>query len=125
LLIKLVQRSDWIRFKVQILHEIVAACDAVSFPRLTKETEWALVEALFDSLYTADIVEEQYFLWWQQDESRKTPDDAVWQLRHFHEWLEVAKVEGEESEEEEEDVQSSSAGSIDGHIHRRRPGGLR
>ncbi|CEM15715.1 unnamed protein product [Vitrella brassicaformis CCMP3155] len=58
---------------------------------------WALVEAVFDALYTQDIIEEQYFTWWREDEQDKTPgkQETLSQVVNWLDWLNTAPCEGD------------------------------
>jgi len=99
---KLCKLSGVHRFKVKVLCEAQRVCSEIHLPRLTPAT--ALIEAVFDGLYSAEVIEEQYFEFWaihNDDTPGKT--SAMFQLSDFLEWLRNGKYEGESSSEEEDD----------------------
>jgi len=102
LLTWLIDQAKVHRFKVLVLCEIQRLTHKLGLPRLSPAT--ALIEAVFDGLYCAEVIEEDYFqLWSINDDDTPGKTDAMFQLSAFLDWLRDAKVEGETSSEEEED----------------------
>mmetsp|Transcript_31398 Transcript_31398/g.56911 ORF Transcript_31398/g.56911 Transcript_31398/m.56911 type:complete len:570 (+) Transcript_31398:101-1810(+) len=98
----LISSSGVHRFKVKVLVEAQRIASKMGLPRLSPAS--ALLEAFFDGLYSAEIIEEPYFEMWainNDDTPGKT--SAMFQVNFFLEWLRKAKLEGEESSEEEDD----------------------
>lgn len=110
----LIKEAQMRRFKVKMLREAQRfAFVELKLPRLSPAC--ALLEAFFDGLYRADVVEEQWFEAWSQDANDDTPGkiDARFQLDDFLDWLRNAKIEGEESEEEGDDEEKNEESEDD------------
>lgn len=109
----LIERANTRRFKLQLLFLVQAIIFDLGLPRMSPVT--ALVEALFDSLYFSEIIEEQYFDWWAEDDEDETAGkmQVMFQLNFWLDWLRNAKLDGEETEEEEEDSDEDASSDED------------
>jgi len=98
----LLERAQVWRFKVKMLCEAQRIAYEMKLPALSPSS--ALLETFFDALYQAEIVEEQYFQWWADDEKDNTPGkvQAMFQVNPFLDFLRNGKFEGESDDEEEE-----------------------
>jgi len=112
LLTCLINKAQVRRFKVQVLTEAQKIVSNMGLPRLSPKT--ALIEAFFDGLYRAKVIEEGYFSMWAMatDES-KGKDTAMFQLIFFLDWLKDAKVEGTSSYASSESSHSDSGSEDD------------
>mmetsp|Transcript_127573 Transcript_127573/g.254890 ORF Transcript_127573/g.254890 Transcript_127573/m.254890 type:complete len:586 (-) Transcript_127573:188-1945(-) len=98
----LIKQAQAHRFKVLVLCELQRLAHGLGLPRLSPAT--SLIEAVFDGLYCAEVIEEDYFqIWSINDDDTPGKTDAMFQLSAFLDWLRDAKIEGETSSEEEED----------------------
>merc|ERR1719152_12565 len=92
----------------------------MGLPRLSPAT--ALVEAYFDALYMSEIIEEGYFQLWKEnsDDERDGKIDVLFSLTAWFQWLDTAKIEGEDSSDEDsdedEDEEDSDASDSDNDI---------
>jgi len=106
LLTSLIDAAEVHRFKVKVLVAAQALAYQMGLPRLSPAT--ALVEAIFDGLYQAEVIEEDYFFMWR-DYNDDTPGkiSAMFQLDYFLAWLKdpdsIKDKDGNEGEEEEEE----------------------
>lgn len=102
LLNTLIKEADTHRFKVQVLIEAQRIAGDLGLPRLSPEA--SLLELVFDGLYRAEVIEEEYFEWWS-DANDDTPGKtaALFQVNPFMSWLAEAKVVGEESSDDDDD----------------------
>jgi len=102
LLTSLIDQAKVHRFKILVLCELQRLAHKLGLPRLSPAT--SLIEAVFDGLYCAEVIEEDYFqLWSINDDDTPGKTDAMFQLSAFLDWLRDAKIEGETSSEEEDD----------------------
>ncbi|KAL7542058.1 hypothetical protein ACHAWF_007081 [Thalassiosira exigua] len=88
--------------QMQALWAIQKHCDAKGFPKVDDEY---LVQAMFRSMYKHDLVEEDAFELWKEDESEENARGkmkAVIQTTDWFVWLEEDDDEDEEEEYEEE-----------------------
>jgi len=117
LLRRLISEAGTWRFKVQVLCECQRAVAEIGLPRLSPAL--ALVEALFDSLYKSEVIEEQYFDFWATYDKDDNPGrmKAMFQLNPFLEFVRDGPYEGESSDEEpnegEEEEERDDADSED------------
>jgi len=102
LLTSLINQAKVHRFKILVLCELQRLAHKLGLPRLSPAT--SLIEAVFDGLYCAEVIEEDYFqLWSINDDDTPGKTDAMFELSAFLDWLRDAKIEGETSSEEEDD----------------------
>mmetsp|Transcript_63528 Transcript_63528/g.149202 ORF Transcript_63528/g.149202 Transcript_63528/m.149202 type:complete len:180 (-) Transcript_63528:103-642(-) len=108
----LIDKSGIRRFKVKVLIESQRAAYKMGLPRLSPAT--ALLEAFFDGLYRAEVIEEDYFdMWAVGDDDTPGKTSAMFQVTCFLDWLrgtlredkdeDMEEGEGEEEESQEED----------------------
>jgi DNA-directed RNA polymerase specialized sigma24 family protein len=75
----------------------------MSLPRLSPAT--SVLELIFDTLYMEDIVQEGYFQMWREDADDERPGkiETMLSVTIWLDWLNTAKVEGEDTDEEDDD----------------------
>ena len=95
----LVSDSDKEQFK--LINEIVKFCNTIGFPKIeVKSGTRALIEVVFQLLYSLDIVDATGFnLWWDDEDEEEIPGrgKSILQTTTFMTWL------NEEDEDEDED----------------------
>jgi len=97
----LLESSKARRFKTTFLFQCQVVASRSGMPRLSPS--WSVLEAVFDALYFAEIIEEQYFIWWVEDMNGMDVEgrmDAIFQVDPWVNWLKSARIEGEETEDE-------------------------
>ncbi|CAE7564621.1 pip [Symbiodinium natans] len=95
----LIDKSGVRRFKVKVLIEAQRAAYKMGLPRLSPAT--ALLEAFFDGLYRAEVIEEDYFdMWAVGDDDTPGKTSAMFQVTFFLDWL-----RGTLREDKEEDME--------------------
>jgi len=104
----LIEKSGIRRFKVKVLIEAQRVASKMGLPRLSPAS--ALLEAFFDGLYRAEVIEEDYFeMWAVGDDDTQGKTSAMFQVTAFMDWMrgieevEMEEGEGEEEEDEEDD----------------------
>ncbi|KAL7576277.1 hypothetical protein ACA910_018102 [Epithemia clementina (nom. ined.)] len=94
--------EDDIVGQMQILWGIQFYCDKIGFPKLNDEY---IVQAMFRGMYKFDLVEEDAFMEWKDDETEafeKGKLKAIIQTVEWFTWLSQADDDEEEEEEEAE-----------------------
>jgi len=95
------QASVW-RFKVQVLCEVQRLASAMNLPRLSPAS--SLLELFFDGLYSAEVVEEQYFKWWAvNDDNTPGKTQAMFQVNAFLAWLSGTSLLGDVVKDDDKD----------------------
>jgi len=87
--------------QMQVLWGIQKYCDSLGFPKLDGES---VVQSMFRAMYKYDLVLDDAFLEWKEDESdahEKGKMNAIIQTVDWFNWLEEDDEEEEEEEEEE------------------------
>jgi hypothetical protein len=89
--------------KLHFLFELQVAAHGMSLPRLSPAT--SVLELIFDTLYMEDIVQEGYFQMWREDADDERPGkiETMLSVTIWLDWLNTAKVEGEDTDEEDDD----------------------
>mmetsp|Transcript_72965 Transcript_72965/g.202450 ORF Transcript_72965/g.202450 Transcript_72965/m.202450 type:complete len:570 (-) Transcript_72965:188-1897(-) len=96
----LISKAPIHRFKMKMLIEAQKLAYEMGLPRLSPKS--ALLEVFFDGLYSAEIIEEEYFnMWALADDDTPGKTSAMFQVNDFLDFLRTATIEGEESEEED------------------------
>jgi hypothetical protein len=94
--------EDDIVNQMHVLWGIQFYCDKMGFPKIDEEY---LVQSMFRAMYKYDLVEEDAFMEWKEDETEvfeKGKLKAVIQTTEWFAWLEEEDEEEEEEEELEE-----------------------
>ncbi|KAF8822391.1 hypothetical protein IE077_003852 [Cardiosporidium cionae] len=105
------------------LRESVVVVSKMGLPRLSKST--ALLEALWDSFYIMNLIDEASFTEWYDDDSDDTPGrmNALFQVMPWLQWLFGAYTEGGEDSEffelEETVMADQETEEIDAHLEKR------
>jgi len=101
------------RAKTRFIFECHTAAFDMKFPRLDEAT--SVLEAFFDSLYMNEIIEEQYFHFWAEDDKdlRDGKIEAMFDVSVWLEWLRAAHIEGEETSDSDSNSDSDSDSDSD------------
>ncbi|CAK9109715.1 Uncharacterized protein PF11_0207 [Durusdinium trenchii] len=118
----LIEKAGIHRFKVKVLIEAQRAASKMGLPRLSPAT--ALLEAFFDGLYRAEVIEEDYFeMWAVGDDDTAGKTSAMFQVTAFLDWLrgkmdedEEQEGEGEEEEDEDDDEEEEEEDDIEANV---------
>jgi len=89
--------------QMQILWGIQKYCDTLGFPKLNDEY---VVQAMFRNMYKFDLVDDEAFEVWKEDESSEHETGkmkAIVQTMDWFNWLEEDDEDDEEDYEEEEE----------------------
>mmetsp|Transcript_39980 Transcript_39980/g.93574 ORF Transcript_39980/g.93574 Transcript_39980/m.93574 type:complete len:516 (+) Transcript_39980:104-1651(+) len=108
----LIEKSGVRRFKVKVLIECQRAAHKMGLPRLSPAT--ALLEAFFDGLYRAEVIEEDYFdMWAMGDDDTPGKTSAMFQVNVFLDWLRGTLREDKEEDMEEGEGEEEESGEED------------
>ena len=87
--------------QIQVLWGIQKYCDKLGFPKLNEEY---LVQTMFRSMYQFDLVGDEAFIEWKEDESEDHMEGKLKSVIQTVDWF-VWLEEDEEEEEEEEEAE--------------------
>eukprot|EP00624_Nannochloropsis_granulata_P002321 evm.model.NODE_21788_length_1118_cov_17.087656.1 len=86
----------------EAVYAVQRVVEGRGYPKVPKEGGDPLLEKLFHGLYGADVLDENAFTGWRDDDREEgNKRKAVVQTTPWFQWLETAEEEEEEEEEEE------------------------